>query len=154
MLTRWNDFGWRDFDRTFANLDTLNREMTSLFDELGSTFGLGSARRPVAWPRIDLTDDGDALTLRAEVPGVNEKDLNLTLENNVLTLRGSRQDAAPEGYTVHRKERGAYSFARSFTLPAKVEGDKITATLRNGILELSLPKAAESRPKQITVSVN
>ena len=146
MLTRWNDL-----DRTFAAMDEFRRRMDRLWDEFDTGFARTPALGGAAWPRTNLYDTGAALVLKAEVPGLGEKDFDLTLNQDVLTLRGERKPDAPEGYAVHRQERTPLRFARSFQLPSKVDPEKATATLRNGILTVSLPKAPEAQPRSIAV---
>ena len=154
MLTRWSNWGLYDFDREFertlADFDALRREMNRLFD---GTYQQNGARS-VGWPRIALFDEGAQLAVRAELPGMSEKDVQLSIDQGVLTLRGERNAQAPEGYAVHRQERGHYRFARSFTLPCKVDVEKTKAELKNGVLTVTLPKAPEEQPRQIAVSAN
>jgi HSP20 family protein len=156
MLMRWNDFGRlgraRDAERTLDPFDALRREMNRVFfdfergwPEAGSDF---SAR---SWPRATLEDSGNALVVRAEVPGVEDKALELSVEESTLTIKGERKDSPPEGYSVHRKERGEFRFARSFSLPAKIEVDGVQAQLKHGVLTVTLPKAKEAQPRQISV---
>jgi HSP20 family protein len=114
----------------------------------------GSWTTSAAWPRIALYDSGSELRLRAEVPGLSEKDLDISVEQSSLTIRGERATEAPEGYSVHRQERGNRSFARSFTLPCRVDAERATANLKNGVLEMTLPKVAEEQPRQIHVKVS
>lgn len=153
MLAQWN--GYSDWDRPFAALGDLRREMERLFWEFergadargpwrSSTTGGG-------WPRIELSDNGAELHLRAEVPGLADKDLNITVEADSLTLRGERKPNVPEGYSVHRQERPAMAFARSFTLPVRIDPEKVAATLKDGVLEMTLPKVAEAQPRRIQV---
>ena len=160
MLTRWNDIGFGGLERELSALNDLRNQMDRLF--LDFERGWGMARDPrraqsriagYPWPRIGLYDAGTELRLLAEVPGVSEKDLDISVEQSSLTIRGERTAEAPEGYSVHRQERGNYSFARSFTLPCRIDAEKTTANLKNGILELTLPKVAEEQPKQIEVQV-
>ncbi|MBN2342827.1 MAG: Hsp20/alpha crystallin family protein [Deltaproteobacteria bacterium] len=155
MLTRWNDFGFGDLDRTFLALGELRNEMEKAFSDFDRGFGLrrlhGSAH---IGPRTEFSDDGESLVVKAEVPGMSEKDLDITLEGTALSIRGKREDALMEGYTVHRKERGTYEFSRSFTLPCKVDGDKVKAALKDGVLVLTLPKLPDAKPKQISVTSN
>jgi len=158
MLTRWNDFGAlgrhnpRDLAGSFDALDDLRREMNRLFFDYerwmpgGPTEG--AAR---VWPRAVLEDTGSALVLRAEVPGVQEKDLELKVDESTVSLKGERAEANPEGYSVHRKERAAYRFARSFALPTKVDSEQAEAVLKHGVLTVTLPKAKEAQPRQISV---
>lgn len=147
MLTRWGDF-----DRTFTMMDELRRRMDHVFEEYdGRARYADDTRASTAWPRLNLLDAGAALVVTAEVPGVAEKDVALTVNQDVVTLSGERKADAPEGYSVHRQERAARKFSRSFTLPAKVDAEKTTATLKNGVLTITMAKAAEAQPKQITV---
>ena len=153
MLTRWSnlsDFGL-GFDQSLAAFEQLRREMERVFGE----YERGGAHRGVtAWPRVQLHDTGTALVVSAELPGVKDNDLELTVNEDTLTLKGERKDTAPEGYSVHRKERGALRFSRSFQLPVKIDSSKAEAKLVNGILTLTLPKAAEAQPKRITVKAS
>ena len=164
MLTRWNnyglgDFGFPDLGRGFFNLNELRREMDRVFEDFDRGY-TGSEQRPrltrsaIAWPRFSLDDTGGAYLLRAEVPGLGQDDLNITVEQNVVSIRGERKTKAPEGYSVHRQERGNLAFAKSFTLPGRVDAEKVTASLKNGVLELSLPRVAEEQPRQIQVKVS
>jgi len=102
---------------------------------------------------VGLYDQGSQLVVRAELPGVSEGDVQLTVDHGVLSLKGTRKTALPEGYSVHRQERADYQFARSFSLPCKVDVEKTTASMKNGLLTVTLPKAAEEQPRQITVAV-
>ncbi len=153
MLTRWNDFGFGSLDRELSSLSDLRRQMDRLFTDFERGWGVGTGLRQDAgsWPRVSLHDAGSELRLRAELPGVSEKDLNITVEQSALTLRGERKADIPEGYAVHRQERGTTAFARSFALPSRIDAEKANATLKNGILELTLPKVPEAQPRQIQV---
>jgi HSP20 family protein len=104
-----------------------------------------------AWPPVTLQDTGAALVVRADVPGLDPKSLDLNVDENTITLKGEREDKAPDGYTTHRKERTAYKFTRSFALPAKVDAEKVEAEIKNGVLTVTLPKAKEAQPRQINV---
>jgi len=148
-----------ELDRSFSALTDLRREMNRVFSDFERGWGLEALPRlnvaaRTAWPRVSLQDAGTDLRLRAEVPGLTEKDLHLTVEQGSLTIRGQRQPDAPEGYAVHRQERGALTFARTFALPCRIQTDKVTAHLSHGVLEMTLPKVAEEQPRQIQVSVS
>lgn len=153
MLTRWNNWGFGDVDRTLADFDVLRREMNRLFEagafdeRQGRVSRAGAAR----FPRVSLFDRGAELIVRAEVPGMADADLDVTVEQGLVTLRGERKVEAPEGFAAHRQERGNMKFARSFTLPCRVDTEKATASLDDGVLTLALPKAAEAQPRQITI---
>lgn len=155
MLTRWNDLALSDLDRSYAALSDLRHEMDRLFQRFETEWSefplLSGGAMNAAWPRVQVRDAGEALEIIAEVPGFQPDDLQVSVEQGSLTIRGERRDEVPEGYSVHRKERGAVRFARSFTLPARVEADEAVAKLANGVLELRLPKVAAERPRSITV---
>lgn len=144
-----------DFDRTFDVLDELRRQMDRVWDDYDGTWGL--SRTPTqtlsgaTWPRFNVLDAGTNLVVTADVPGLGEKDLDVSLEDGVLTVSGERKALAPEGYTAHRRERAALRFARSVALPFKVDAEKTTASVKDGVLTITLAKAPEARPRQITV---
>lgn len=136
-----------DFDRTFSLLDEFRRRMDHAFE------GIEPARA-LEGPRAALFDAGQALRLEVALPGVTEKDVRLTLERDVLTVRAERKDGAPEGYSVHRRERAPFRFSRSFALPAKVDPEKVTATMSKGVLAVELGKAPEAQPRQIQIKAS
>ncbi len=106
-------------------------------------------------PQVDMSETKDELTVRAEVPGMDKEELSVTLQDNVLTLRGERkQETEAKSATFHRMERSYGSFVRSFTLPTLVQTDKVKAAYKDGVLTITLPKAEEAKPKEISVSVN
>jgi HSP20 family protein len=159
MLTRFSDI-----DRTFAVMDQLRRRMDRVFEEYDparARDGLraGYAEEPerlwarARWPQLTFADAGSNLVLKAEVPGLSEKDVQLSIHQDVLTLSGERKSAVPEGYYVHRQERSPLKFARSFNLPCKVDAEKTTATIKDGVLTVTLTKVPEAQPRQITVKV-
>ncbi|HEY3233550.1 MAG TPA: Hsp20/alpha crystallin family protein [Polyangiaceae bacterium] len=159
MLARWKE--WRDWDdlglgrfgRPFAGLDELRREMDSLLSDFERE-GVPARWQAGLWPRLELNDEGKWLLLQAELPGVTEKELDVTVTADTLTVRGTRKDEVPGGYSVHRRERPAVEFARSITLPCRIDAERAEATMKNGVLSLRLPKAAEAQPKQITVKAS
>jgi HSP20 family protein len=105
-------------------------------------------------PPVDVYEDEHNITLKIEVPGIDEKDINVSIENNTLTVHGQRKfekDEKEEDF--HRVERMYGSFTRSFTLPNTVDMDQITANCDKGVLKIRLAKKAEAKPKQINVNV-
>jgi HSP20 family protein len=150
MLTRfsdfndWPSFGFADFGRGYAPQAQLRRELDRLFGEFERAVTPSSTA-------LSFDDDGTNFVLRADVPGLTENDFQISVAGNTVTLRGERKVEVPEGYSEHRRERSAVSFAKSFQLPARVDPDKVTATLKHGVLTLTLPKAAEAQPRQISV---
>ena len=155
MLTRWNT-GWNDFDDMFSAMDRLRTYMDRVFeDTVGRPYNGGS--RPFyadSWPRANLLDSGSTFILTAEVPGLSEKDIKLTLNQEVLTISGERKVVPPEGYSAHRQERGSVSFSRSFALPSRVDADRTSASVKNGILTVTLERAADAMPRQIAVNAS
>ena len=101
---------------------------------------------------MTFEDTSEAFTVRAEVPGLNEKDVEINVTANVLSLKAARKVEAPEGYTAHRRERSSFSFARSFELPTHIDPEKVQASLKQGVLTVTLPKVAEAQPKKVTVT--
>jgi HSP20 family protein len=159
MLTRFSDI-----DRTLSVMDHLRRRMDRLFEEYEPARQREAVRANLTdeaerlWargrsPRLSLADAGPSLLVKAEVPGLTEKDIQISIHQDVLTMSGERKQDAPEGYYVHRQERAPLKFARSFTLPCKVDSEKTTATLKDGVLTLTLHKAPEAQPRQIAVKV-
>lgn len=119
-------------------------------------FGHDIFRTAGEWvPQVDMSETKDELTVRAEVPGMDKEGLSVALQDNVLTLRGERkQEAEAKSATFHRLERSYGSFVRSFTLPTLVQADKAKADYKDGVLTVTLPKAEEAKPKEISISVN
>ena len=143
-LIRWN---------VFPEMSILQRQMNRLFDEATQNWN-GDANTPNGWsPETDIYETETDLVLQADLPGFNAKDIDIVVENNVLTIRGERQFEAtvqPEG--LHSMERSYGKFSRSFTLPAIVDGQKIQASYKNGVLSLTLAKAEQARPKRIQIA--
>lgn len=144
---------WGEFDRANDIMEDFRRRVEQLFGEFESSWmhDWGAGLRTASWPRAELRDTGAALTLSAELPGMSERDVHLTVNGQVVTLEGERRDEVPEGYSVHRRERAQVRFARSFTLPCKIDPERVEASLENGVLTVTLPKAPEARPRQIAV---
>ena len=113
-------------------------------EELGAAF----------YPPVDIYEDPEGVTITAELPGVEASEVDLRVENNVLTLRGERRLAREESKQSYRRvERSYGSFARSFTLPPVVDAEKVKAEAKDGLLTIHLPKREESKPKTIKVTV-
>lgn len=143
MLTRWSDFGFGDLDRQLASLDLLRREMDRFFGDPAGSRRFG--------PRMHVREEPDTYVLSAEVPGLDHDDIQIDLHGDTVTVRGERTIEPPQGYSVHRRERGGIRFSRSFTLPHPIDPDATHATVQNGVLTLTLTKAPESRPRRISV---
>lgn len=133
----------------FRELDEARRDMERLFDTLS---GVAGPRTAGVYPAINVSETGESLLVRAELPGIKPDDLDITVEDNTLMLAGKREmPAETEKVSYHRREREWGSFRRSFSLPVRIDAAKVQARYADGILTVELPKAAEARPKQITV---
>jgi len=151
-LVRWNPA--RELATWPSDLFGIQREMNKMFD--GVFRGTGDEDYSFSsWtPAVDIAEHDDEYLVKVELPGVNKDEVKLTLENNILTIRGEKkQEKETKKENYHRVERSYGSFQRSFTLPAAVKSDKIDASYKDGILKVSLPKAEEAKPKQIEVKV-
>lgn len=156
MLTRWNT-GWSELDEMFSTMNQLRTYMDRAFeDALSGRYASGRTLPLYAgtWPRTNLIDSGSKIILTAEVPGLTDKDIELTLNQDVLSISGQRKVQVPEGYSVHRQERAAVNFARSFALPSRVNPETASAAVKNGILTVTLEKAADAMPRQIAVKAS
>jgi HSP20 family protein len=101
----------------------------------------------------ELRDEDDALVLRIDVPGVGEDDLAIEATQQGVTIRGQRKLDLAEGYQAHWRERKAHSFTRTFSLPCRIDVEKVSASLKHGVLALRFGKLPEEQPKQVTVKV-
>lgn len=137
-----------DFDSPFTLLNQLRRHMDRAFDEVDRDSTAALTRN---YPPSNLYDTGATYVITAEVPGVAEKDLRITATPDVVTVAGERKSGVPEGYSVHRSERASVKFSRSYALPARIDSEKVSARLVDGVLTLTLEKAAELKPRQIAV---
>lgn len=145
-ITRWTpetDLYRNRFDRMFNQM---------LQDFWGtSTPSEGVAGR--AWlPAVDVREKNDALMFSVELPGLTKENIDITLENNILTIAGERKfEKETQGEEYHRLERSYGHFSRSFTLPSSVRTDKVDANFENGVLHISLPKQENAKPKKISI---
>jgi HSP20 family protein len=138
----------------FRELRSLQEEVNRLFSSnLGRTFGDEGIARGAWTPTVDIYENKDQIILEAELPGMNREDFELTVENNVLTLRGERRfEKREETDNYHRVERAYGTFSRSFTLPQTVSGEGATAEYKNGVLRVTLQKREEVKPRRIEIS--
>src|SRR5215204_4494859 len=137
----------------FRDLRTLQEEVNRLFStNLTRGFGEEGIGRGAWSPSVDIYENKDHIVLEAELPGMNREDFDLTVENNVITLRGERRFEKKEDTdNYHRVERAYGSFTRSFTLPNTVSGEGASADYRNGVLRVTLPKREETKARRIEV---
>ena len=133
----------------FAALLGLQRAMDGVMgsDWFGSrTSGTG------AFPLINVFNDGDGFVLVAELPGVKKEDLDIQVRGDTLRIQGKKTIAYDDGASVHRRERAAGQFDRTLTLPAEVDGAKVAAEYRDGVLTLRLPRAESAKPRTVTIN--
>src|ERR1700682_5337802 len=145
VLTRWEPF------REFSTLqDRVNR----LFRETQGNSQDESLTSSSFAPAVDVYEDEHTVTLKIEVPGIDEKDIDVRIENNVLTVHGERKIEKEEKEENYRRvERQYGSFTRTFTLPPTVDSENVSASYDKGVLKVALPKKAEAKPKQIKVNI-
>jgi HSP20 family protein len=155
-IVRWNPTN--DLLPTFPS-DMLNiqREINRMFDSLFEGGMQDSTDLPTSsWsPSLDIAENDNAYVVKVELPGVNKDDVRITMQENVLTIRGEKkQEKESKGSNFHRTERSYGAFQRSFSLLSSVKSEKIEAAYNDGILTVTLPKAESAKPKQIEVKVN
>jgi len=139
------------------------REMESMLERYTHATGrdldsdIGTGLNFAEWsPTVDIEESDTLYLIRADVPGVDKKDIDIRLENGVLSITGEKhkEKETGKGTKCHRTERYSGSFARRFTLPTAVQADKVDATYKDGVLSLMIPKAEEARPKAIDIKVH
>ena len=138
----------------FRDLRSLQEEVNRLFStNLTRGFGEEGIGRGAWNPSVDIYENKDQIILEAELPGMNRGDFELTVENNVITLRGERSfEKKDDNDNYHRVERSYGSFTRSFTLPQTVSAEGATAEYTNGVLRVTLPKREETKARRIEVT--
>ena len=138
------------FDNPFADFDQLRREMLRLFDSAaGDAFAEPGSG---VFPPMNITQDDDNFYLRAEVPGMKPEAFSISAVRNRVSLAGKREiQREQERASYHRKEREEGAFNRTVTLPTEVDAERVEARYADGILTVTLPKAEEAKPRQITV---
>jgi HSP20 family protein len=146
VLTRFEPF------REFATLqDRINRVFRESYSPEGRDETLTTSSFA---PAVDVYEDEHSVTLKIEVPGIEEKDIDVRIENNTLTVHGERKIEKEEKEENYRRvERQYGSFTRTFNLPTTVDSEKVSANYDKGVLKIALPKKAEAKPKQIKVNV-
>jgi len=141
---------WSPFDQ----LSNLREEINHLFQTPFADLGR-SSRFLNAWaPTLDMYENKDAFTIRAEIPGVKKEDIDVSVQNGVLSISGERKGSERKEAENYRTERFFGRFTRSITLPAPVNADKVKASYKDGVLSIHLPKTEEAKPKQIEVNID
>jgi HSP20 family protein len=137
---------WDPYQELLAMSNRLNRSINDPYSpRTEEAFGVWA-------PPVDIFERKDHLVIRAEVPGVQKEDMDVRIENGVLTLHGERkQDADVKEENAHRTERVYGAFTRSFSLPTTVDALKVSATYKDGVLEVTVPKAETAKPKMVEI---
>ena len=137
----------------FRDLNILQERMNRLFEDAGRTWRNDEPASTTTWsPAVDIFETEGEIVVKAELPGMDRKDITLNLEKNVLTLKGERRferETKEENY--HRIERSYGGFSRSFSIPVIVDEEKIRADYQEGVLRIVLPKKEQAKPKQIQI---
>jgi HSP20 family protein len=145
-------FDWMNVNRSFLELDQFRREMDRLFgqtvrNELSGTEFSEIGRETGARFRTNE----NSFVLSVDLPGVKPADIDLQVTRDGITVRAERKLDAPSGYSTHRQERGSWKFSRSWTLPLPIDPDKALAEVKDGVLVVTMPKAADVTPRRIDV---
>jgi HSP20 family protein len=149
-VVRWRPgfFGWRR--DPLAEMDRIRREMDKIFDSYTGMRGIPHVAG--VFPALNVSEDQDNLYVRAELPGVDAKDIEITTEQNNLIIKGNRKiPTEGEKISYHRREREAGTFRRIISLPSHFDSEKVKASCKDGLLTVTLPKAREAKPRQIKV---
>lgn len=138
---------------TMMTYTPMDRQIDRLFNE-----ALGLMGRPATvshWtPRCNVYENEQGFVVEAALPGIDSKDLDIQVEDGVVTFSGERKEQPAEGRTYLVKELGVGAFTRSFTLPANVDAGKVSAAYKQGILTITLPKREEAKPRRITIQAD
>lgn len=130
----------------------MSNELQTVKQEVEATNGVERARATRVYrPPVDIFSADDQIVIQADMPGVNEDNIDIVLEKNVLTITGYVASTFPEGFDLAHGEYGIGDFQRTFTLPDEIDRDGIAATLNEGVLRMELPKAPEAQARRITV---
>jgi HSP20 family protein len=150
---------WRPFGTSVARwepvqgLGDIQQEMNRLFDSFFGRPSMAQATERIWIPLVDLHETKDDVVVTFEVPGVREKEIHLSITGDLLTVRGERKWEREQEATFHRVERAYGKFERTVPLPVPVQSAKVKATYRDGLLEVTLPKAEEVKPREIKVDI-
>jgi len=138
------------FENPFSDFDHLRREMLRVFDSM-----TGAELPSGVFPPVNISQDNDNFYIRAELPGIKAADISVTTLRNRVSITGKREiPRESDKVSYHRKERAEGEFSRTVTLPGEVAADRVEARYTDGVLQLTLPKAEEAKPRQIAVNAS
>ncbi len=146
-ITKWS---------LLPNISSLQNEMNRMLDQFFRGEAPEFSVESGTWlPPVDLSETADKVVVKAEVPGIDPKEINISIQDNTLLIKGEKKEEKEEkGKNYYRMERRYGNFSRSIALPASVDTNKISAECKNGVLEITLQKKEEVKPKQISVKVS
>lgn len=138
--------------RPFPEVSSVQREMNRLFDSFLQGREDNEEYRGAWKPDVDIRETPEAVVIMAELPGMQKQDIKVSIRDNILQLSGEKKQVSEQkDESYHRVERSFGAFCRTFSLPSLVEADKITATFKDGVLHVRLPKAEQAKPKEISI---
>lgn len=141
--------------RSFKELERMRREMDRLWESFFEERPRWRVEEAGEWlPSLDLSETKNDFVVKAELPGIDPKDIDISLANDILTIKGEKkQEKEEKEENYHIIERSYGSFTRSIRLPREVQSDKISASYKNGVLKITLPKSEEAKKKEIKIKV-
>jgi HSP20 family protein len=147
----WQISPWKPF----RELERMRREMDRLWDSFFEGRPSRKAEEVGEWlPTLDVSETKNDLVVKAEIPGIDPKDIDISLANEILTIKGEKkQEKEEKEENYHLTERSYGSFTRTIRLPREIQSDKISASYKNGILKVTLPKSEEAKKKEIKIKV-
>lgn len=149
MLLRWTS--WNDPSEIDRQVEAWMANRNQALSTLASN---GHSQEPTLWqPAVDVHEDAERILLVADLPGLEQSDINISVEKNILSIRGERKPEIAGGEGAHRCERVHGLFSRAFTLSPTVDFDHVTAEMKAGVLTVTLPKKPEAKPRQIKINV-
>ena len=150
MIARyWNSPGY-GLRTHFEELDRMKRHLDQIFSQVGQA--RPTQRSAGVYPLLNLTETKDAYIIRAELPGVTAETLDIQATGRNISITGERRIPVDRSAKYHRREREAGRFSRALTLPSDIDRDRIEATLKDGVLKITLNKSEQAKPKQIRIS--
>jgi HSP20 family protein len=150
IYRRWFEWPQWQVRSPYDEMDRLRRRWEQLYE--GYTGDRAAHSTAGVFPLVNLTEDAESFHLRAELPGVASKDLDIQATGKSITISGKREIPVEEGARYHRKERDAGSFSRGLSLPSDIDADKVTARMADGILSITIPKSEAVKPRRISIS--
>ena len=148
----WEITPWRPF----RDLERIKREIDRVWDSFFETKPVVKTGEPGEWfPSLDVTETKDDIVVKAEIPGMEAKDIDISLNNDILTIKGEKkQEKEEKQQNYHLVERTYGNFIRMDRLPGEVKSDNINASYKNGVLNISLPKSEEAKKKEVKIKVS